>query len=661
MGPGAEGFLRWGTNSPLFLNLSFGYFTVTDKFLYLKERKSTLFPTINGGIGLCLNPNSLCHIDIHSRISYFSYQEEEETNDGLFKSKPYNVLGAGWGIGLRCRINTQVKLQSNLDFMKIIKADGNPTHKYSQFRIGFEYALFRKNKKDQREERWKSKEMEENRIIANHVIMNVRFHDRLGNKNGVIDPFERGRVTVALENISRDVIEDLVMQIQITPAYFQNYLEVFPYPYFKVSQIPALEKTIGELQIRAKGNLPKGEFNLRIFSNAEQLSEMITIKTLDPEVDIIKPEIIITQPPLNDIRGIKIIPSIKESSLNLEGIVRDKSKIEWVQVNDRLVTIESVDGGVHFRTKIPITQGKNVIRINAKDKSGNIGELTTSVSRAEIPLMGNTFHGQRWAVVVGISNYKYFYKGIPNLRFADQDAIDFYNYLHEDQGYSEDHIRLLTNEQATIMNVRDALLSFLRQAIEEDLVLIYFAGHGAPELGDPNNLYLLCYDTDPDRMPSTAYHMGDIETAFDRHIASKNVVFFADACHSGGIGRGDLSTLRSTGQENAINNYLERLRNAGEGRVVFTASDRGQLSRESEKWGGGHGVFTYFLLKGLKGDADINNDQIVSAGEIFGYVSQEVRRETYNQQTPRIPFGNFQWDFPLGYVRRSFVNRELDE
>ena len=72
-------------------------------------------------------------------------------------------------------------------------------------------------------------------------------------------------------------------------------------------------------------------------------------------------------------------------------------------------------------------------------------------------------------------------------------------------------------------------------------------------------------------------------------------------------------------------------------------------------------VFTYFLLKGLKGDADINNDQIVSAGEIFGYVSQEVRRETYNQQTPRIPFGNFQWDFPLGYVRRSFVNRELDE
>ena len=73
-----------------------------------------------------------------------------------------------------------------------------------------------------------------------------------------------------------------------------------------------------------------------------------------------------------------------------------------------------------------------------------------------------------------------------------------------------------------------------------------------------------------------------------------------------------------------------------DGVCVITASDEKQYSQESQKWGGGHGVFTYFLLKGLNGEADYNNSNSVTLGELTSYVSQEVRRATKNAQSPLV-------------------------
>ncbi|NIT61382.1 MAG: hypothetical protein GWN00_35800, partial [Aliifodinibius sp.] len=94
------------------------------------------------------------------------------------------------------------------------------------------------------------------------------------------------------------------------------------------------------------------------------------------------------------------------------------------------------------------------------------------------------------------------------------------------------------NEEATLASLKDSLYVFLQNAIEEDLVIIYFAGHGSPEPADNENLYLLAYDTDPGRLPSTAFPMWDIETALSRYIRAERVVLIADACHSAGIGSG---------------------------------------------------------------------------------------------------------------------------
>jgi uncharacterized caspase-like protein len=69
-------------------------------------------------------------------------------------------------------------------------------------------------------------------------------------------------------------------------------------------------------------------------------------------------------------------------------------------------------------------------------------------------------------------------------------------------------------------------------------------------------------------------------------------------------------------------------------RAVITASDVSQLSYESDQFGGGHGVFTYYLLKGLHGEADANKDGTVTAGELFAYVHDNVAKATSGNQSP---------------------------
>lgn len=668
VGPGTEGFIRVGTNSPFFVRLGLGYFTVTDRFFDLNNRKSMLFPTLSGSVGLCVNPYALFNIDVHSRFGYFTNQEHRITEAGITKSEKYKSFGAGWGMGFRFSLHPQLKLLSSFDFMKIYKPDGSVRYKYTQFRVGFETVFGRRINEERKELReimrigiqegsYEPEEEEETPPIADPQIrVESEFHDRLGNQNGRLDANERGRIKLVFENGSQSAIQNAVIQVKISPEYFRKYLEITPFPLFRLLEIPGLAQTKGEMEIRAKKQIPEGQFNVHIFSNTLNLSELITVRTMGTHVDTLPPEIIITEPASITHRGVEIVSKVNSTTLLIKGRVEDESPMRRVEINDREAECVPFPGGVDFRHELPILTGRNLIRIRAEDTFGNINEIYRSVSREGLAAQRKPFTGQRWAVVIGISKYKYTDRGIPCLRYADRDALKFYDFLCRDQGYDRDHVRLLINEQATIMNVRDALLSFLRQAIEEDLVVIYFAGHGSPEFGSTENLYLMCYDTDPLRMPSTAYHMADIEMALARHIISRNVVILADACHSGGIGSEEMITLRSAEEENLINYYLERLRNAGQGRVVFTASDNSQLSQESEKWGGGHGVFTYFLIRGLRGAADANDDRIVSAGEIFGYVSEKVRRETFNQQTPRVPSGDFPWHFPLSYVKESFAN-----
>jgi uncharacterized caspase-like protein len=128
------------------------------------------------------------------------------------------------------------------------------------------------------------------------------------------------------------------------------------------------------------------------------------------------------------------------------------------------------------------------------------------------------------------------------------------------------------------------------------------------------------------------------------------VITVADTCHSYGFSGARAGDAGQNGS-NLINQYLERYAGKGE-RAVITASDISESSFEDTRWGEGHGVFTYFLLKGLKGEADKNHDGVVTAGELFAYLRQVVPEATNGKQNPRAMQG-LASGLPISILRRT--------
>ena len=338
----------------------------------------------------------------------------------------------------------------------------------------------------------------------------------------------------------------------------------------------------------------------------------------------------------------------------VEGVSTALSFRPWFDVSTYSVTINLVEivrgqrpknkiAGDVITEEIPLVVGYNQIQLVVNGKNGERIAKTIGVSRKYTPTVTQapvqqqkkraaTTGPQRWAVVIGVSQYGD--PGIPSLKYADKDAEAFANFLRttEGGGYDNDHMRVLLNKDATLQNVRDGLINFLSQAIDIDLVIIYFAGHGAPEPARPQNLYLLTYDSDPSRLGTTGFPMWQIEDVLGRYITAKKIVVFSDACHSGGISANFATRGVGVTEQNLVNQYLADLSRTKDGTVVFTASAAGEVSQEFPEFG--HGVFTQFLLEGLRGKADYNNDFTITINEAMQYTEEQVKRKTRGAQNP---------------------------
>ena len=249
---------------------------------------------------------------------------------------------------------------------------------------------------------------------------------------------------------------------------------------------------------------------------------------------------------------------------------------------------------------------------------------------------------ERWAVVIGISDYAS--DDIPDLDYAKIDAESVHEFLTSSAAgpFEEDHVLFLADEEATGAAMREALFVFLQQADWNDLVVIYYAGHGAPDPSRPDNLYLLPHDADINSLAATGFPMWDVKTALRRQISAERVIVIADACHSAGTADGDVV---GGSDGNAVNGAFGQLFTPSR-RLMMTAADTNEFSLEDERWGG-HGVFTHFLLEGLRGQGDGNGDGIVTFSEVFDFVSTSVVSATEGRQNPqRSGFG----DIPLAIV-----------
>lgn len=231
----------------------------------------------------------------------------------------------------------------------------------------------------------------------------------------------------------------------------------------------------------------------------------------------------------------------------------------------------------------------------------------------------------RWAVIVGISAYK---DPAIRLQYADRDAKALSDLIQTPGGgrFAADHIRLLQNEEATRDRIIDALQSFLLAAKPDDFVLVHFAGHGGPDSRRPEVIYLWPYEVVPDNVAGTAIRMDTIQSLKDS-IEAERALFLFDTCHSGAV-----AGLRADGD--AFERYMEGMTKSRPGWTTFTSCSRSQVAQEDARWGGGHGVFTWAVLEGLRGAA-AKGDDVVTASELFEFVSEKVDTETKGAQYPR--------------------------
>jgi uncharacterized caspase-like protein/Flp pilus assembly protein TadD len=242
----------------------------------------------------------------------------------------------------------------------------------------------------------------------------------------------------------------------------------------------------------------------------------------------------------------------------------------------------------------------------------------------------------RWALVIGVSSYKYA-PPAAQLRFAHRDAEEFAKLLRsaEGGGIPGDHVRVLTEQSATVGKIRAGLHTWLpKSAGPNDIVYIFFAGHAV--LGERGETYFVAHDSDPQNLQATGISFREVNDTLTAKLRAGTVVLLADACHAGGIGWTSDPAIPSTAQQS-----LEALGARDRAFLKLLASRPSEQSFEDERWGGGHGVFTYSILTALRGAAEREKDGFVRISELIDYISRVVPEQTGAKQNPRIA-GNFE-------------------
>jgi hypothetical protein len=220
-----------------------------------------------------------------------------------------------------------------------------------------------------------------------------------------------------------------------------------------------------------------------------------------------------------------------------------------------------------------------------------------------------------WAVVVGVSSYNH----MPALRYTDDDAYRFYAFLKSMEGGAlpDNQVRVLIDEEATRDNILQNIDEVFEQASERDLVIFYFSGHGL------NGSFL---PIDFDGYNNKILHE-EIADAFNK-CRAKFKLCLADACHSGSIiaMRGDTDPI--------LSQYYNQLSKSVSGTALIMSSKSDETSLESQ--GLRQGVFSHFLIRGLKGEADKDKNSVVTVKEIYDYIYESVTAYTGNRQSPVI-------------------------
>ncbi|MCB9294847.1 MAG: caspase family protein [Lewinellaceae bacterium] len=244
---------------------------------------------------------------------------------------------------------------------------------------------------------------------------------------------------------------------------------------------------------------------------------------------------------------------------------------------------------------------------------------------AQIGAMANK--GTARAVIIGISDYQD--ERIPNLQFAHRDARAMADFLLSESGgnIAPENIKLLLNEKATRGEIAMALYWLVEESKAGDRAIIYFSGHGDLEnkiLMDQG--YLLAYDAKASNyMGSGTYPVEMLQKVIQTLSLrlGAEVLLVTDACRAGKLAGSETGGVVATNQGLAQQFAKE---------IKILSCEPDQSSLEGEQWGGGRGLFSYYLIEGLKGLADSeanpygNQNLKVELRELERFLGDEVSK-----------------------------------
>jgi hypothetical protein len=221
----------------------------------------------------------------------------------------------------------------------------------------------------------------------------------------------------------------------------------------------------------------------------------------------------------------------------------------------------------------------------------------------------------RFAVIVGIEQYSYF----PKALYAKADARIFADFAHKALGIPQENIHLLLDGEATRVGLIKALRSWLagNASGKDSEVFVFFSGHGLPT-SDGDSFYFVPHDGSLELINETAIRKEEL-IAMVQSVKPRSITLFVDSCYSGQsrAGASLLPNARPISLKTKIIGFPK-------GVSAFTAASNDQISWSSDELR--HGIFSFYLMRGLEGHADNNQDGLISNQELAEFLSQRVNK-----------------------------------
>jgi hypothetical protein len=282
--------------------------------------------------------------------------------------------------------------------------------------------------------------------------------------------------------------------------------------------------------------------------------------------------------------------------------------------------------------------GENNFEVVATDRFGNTQRQTVTVNRevnvvvAQAPALNPTRIAaarprDAVAIIIGIEKYR----RVSDADFANRDASVFYDYARRALGIREENIRLLVDDKADAAEILRSFKTWLPTRVNKDKtdVYVFFSGHGLPS-EDGGSLYFLPHEVDRELLERTAVTQKEVVEAIQR-TSPRAVSMFIDSCYSGQSRTGE--TLLASARPISI--APKATADFPPNFTVISASAPDQISSSSPELR--HGIFSYYLMRGMEGEADANKDGQITVGEMQAYLAERVPRRAMGMNRTQLP------------------------